>query len=184
MKIPWSRPKHELLLLLLVAAAALTPIYLVSAQDVSRLCLTRSLIQGRLTISPCVGHAFDRAQFGGRLYSDKAPGMSILAIPAVEAVGLPTSSRWRTGRDLAVWTVRVLTSGLAFVLLAFAVGRVSEGLSPRTGGIVLVTFALGTIDEALAATTFGHVTAGALCFGSFLLAWRKRHVLAGLLGRC
>ena len=182
MKIPWSRPKHELLLLLLVAAAALTPIYLVSAQDVSRLCLTRSLIQGRLTISPCVGHAFDRAQFGGRLYSDKAPGMSILAIPAVEAVGLPTSSRWRTGRDLAVWTVRVLTSGLAFVLLAFAVGRVSEGLSPRTGGIVLVTFALGTIDEALAATTFGHVTAGALCFGSFLLAWRKRHVLAGLLG--
>jgi hypothetical protein len=170
------------LLLSLVAVVALTPIYLVSAQDVSRLCLTRSLVEGRLTISPCVGHAFDRAQFGGRVYSDKAPGMSILAIPAAEAVDLPTASSWRTGRDLGVWVVRVLTSGLAFVLLAFALGRVSEGLFPRTGGVVLVTFALGTIEGALTATTFGHVTAGALCFGSFLLAWRQRHVLAGLLG--
>lgn len=181
-RIPWSRPRHELLLLLLVSVAALTPIYLVSAQDVSRLCLTRSLVEGRLTISPCVGHAFDRARFGGRVYSDKAPGMSILAIPAAQAVDLPTASRWRTGRDLGVWVVRLLTSGLAFVLLAFAIGRVSEGLFPRTGGVVLVTFALGTIEGALAATTFGHVTAGAICFGSFLLAWRQRHVLAGLLG--
>ena len=171
-----------MLLLLLVAVAALTPIYLVSAQDVSRLCLTRAVVEGRLTISPCVGHAFDRAQFGGRVYSDKAPGMSILAVPAAEVVNLPTASRWRTGRDLRVWGVRVLTSGLAFVLLAFAVARISEGLFPRTGGIVLVTFALGTIEGALAATTFGHVAAGALCFGSFLLAWQRRHVLAGLLG--
>jgi hypothetical protein len=108
--------------------------------------------------------------------------MSILAIPAAAAVDLPTASRWRTGRDLGVWVVRVLTGGLAFVLLAFALGRVSEGLLPRTGGVVLVTFALGTIEGALAATTFGHVTAGALCFGSFLFAWQRRHVLAGLLG--
>ena len=171
-----------MLLLLLVMVAALTPIYLVSAQDVSRLCLARSLVEGRVAISPCVGQAFDRAEFGGRLFSDKAPGMSILAVPVVEAVDLPTASRWRTSRDLGVWVVRVLTSGVAFVLLAFAVGRVSEGLVPDTGGVVLVTFALGTIEGALAATTFGHVVAGALCFGSFLFAWRDRHVLAGLLG--
>lgn len=181
-RMPWGRPKHELLLLVLVAVAALTPIYAVSAQDVSRLCLTRSLLEGRVTISPCVGHAFDQARFAGRAYSDKAPGMSVLALPVAETVGLPAPSRWRPGRDLRVWIVRVLTSGLAFLFLAFAVGRVSEGLFPHTGGVALVAFALGTIVEALAATTISHVTAGAFCFAAFLLAWRKRPVVAGLLG--
>ena len=180
-RIPWARPKYELLLLVLVAAAALTPIHVVSAQDISRLCLTRALAEGRLTISPCVGHAVDQARFAGRAYSDKAPGMSVLALPAAEAVGLPAPSHWRFGRDVRVWAVRLLTSGLAFVLLAFAVGRVSEGISPRAGGVALVTFALGTIAGALAGTTFGHVTAGAFCFAAFLLAWRRRHLLAGLL---
>ncbi|HEX4526161.1 MAG TPA: hypothetical protein VH108_05410 [Gaiellaceae bacterium] len=108
--------------------------------------------------------------------------MSVLALPVAEAIGLPAPSRWRPGRDLRVWIVRVLTSGLSFVFLAFAVGRVSEGLSSRTGGIALVTFALGTITGALAATTFGHVTAGAFCFAAFLLAWRGWPALAGLLG--
>jgi hypothetical protein len=179
--IPWSRPRHELLLLILVAVAALSPIYVVSAQDVSRLCLTRSLVEGRLTIAPCVGNAFDRARFAGRTYSDKAPGMSVLAAPVVVAVGLPAPSRWRSTRDLRVWIVRLLTSGVAFLFLSFAVGRVSEGLAPGAGGVALVTFALGTIVGALAATTFGHVTAGAFCFASFLLAWRGRPALAGVI---
>jgi hypothetical protein len=180
--IPWARPKHELLLLVLVALAALTPIYAVSAQDISRLCLTRSLLEGHLSISPCVGHAFDQARFSTRAYSDKAPGMSVLALPATAALGLPAPSRWRPSRDASVWAVRVLTGGIAFVLLGFAVGRVSEGLCRRSGGLVLVTLALGTILGALAATTFGHVTAGLLCFGSFLFAWRRRWLVAGLLG--
>ena len=179
--LPLCRPRHERLLLVLVAVAALSPIYVISAQDNSRLCLTRAVADGRLTISPCIGHAFDQARFDGRSYSDKAPGMSLLALPAAEAVRLPAPSQWRAVRDLRVWAVRVLTSGIAFLFLAFLVGRVSEGIRPGTGGAALVTVALGTIAGALAATTFGHVTAGALCFAAFLLAWRRRPILAGLL---
>jgi len=41
--------------------------------------------------------------------------------------------------------VRALSVGLAFVLCAFLVGRVSEGLAPGYGGIALVSFALGTL---------------------------------------
>jgi hypothetical protein len=179
--VPWARPRHELLLLVLVALAALSPVYVVSSQDISRLCLTRSLVQGRLTVAPCVGHEVDKARFDGRTYSDKAPGMSVLALPVAEAVRLPAPAHWRFGRDLKVWLVRVLTSGIAFVFLAFAVGRVAEGLSPGTGGLALVTFALATLVGALAATTFDHVTAGALGFAAFLCAWRRRPGLAGLL---
>jgi hypothetical protein len=179
--VPWARPRHELLLLMLVVLAALSPVYVVSSQDLSRLCLTQALVHGRLTVAPCVGHEVDQARFDGRTYSDKAPGMSVLALPVAEAVRLPAPRHWRFGRDFKVWLVRVLTSGIAFVFLAFAVGRVAEGLAPRTGGLALVTFALATLVGALAPTTFDHVTAGAFGFAAFLLTWRRRPGLAGLL---
>jgi len=179
--LPWARPRHELVLLVLVALAALSPVYVVSSQDVSRLCLTQSLVHARLTIAPCVGHHVDQARFHGRTYSDKAPGMSVLALPVAEAIGLPAPSHWRYRHDLQVWLVRVLTSGVAFVFLAFAVGRVSEGLARNTGGIALVAFALATLVGAMAPTTFDHVTAGAFGFAAFLCAWRRRPGVAGLL---
>jgi hypothetical protein len=167
-------------LLALVALAALLPVAHISPQDVSRFCLSQSIVHGRLTVSPCVQDSPDQAQYGGRTYSDKAPGFSLLAIPAVEAVHLRTAPGWAYPRDAQLWVVRVLTSGLAFLVLAFAVGRVSEGIAPGWGGAALVTFALGTLIAPLASTAFSHVTAGALGFGAFLLAWRRRDLLAGL----
>ena len=167
-----------------MAAAAISPVYTISVQDVSRLCLTRALEHGRLTISPCVGGSIDRARYHGDVYSDKAPGMSVLAIPAAEAVRLPAPRRWTFEGDPRVWAVRVATSGIAFLLLAFVFGRVSEGLAPGLGAPALVTLALGTMVGALAATTFDHVTAGALAFGAFLLAWRDRWELAGVAAGC
>jgi len=178
---PWRRPRRERLLLLLVALAALTPIYVVSTQDVSRLCLTRSLLAGDLTIGSCAGDTVDRARYQGRIYLDKAPGMSLVAVPSALLTSLPAPARWAGTRDFRIWLIRVLTGGIAFILLALAVGRVSEGLSPGRGGLALVTFALATLTGAMAATTFGHVTAAALGFGAFLFACRGRYALAGLL---
>ena len=179
--VPWRKPRYERLLLLLVALAALTPMYLASSQDVSRLCLTRSALAGRLTIGSCVRNSVDRARYDGRTYSDKAPGMSLFAIPSVLLTSLPPPTQWNTIRDFRIWLIRLFTGGVAFVLLARAVGRVSEGVSPGRGGLVLVTFALATLVGAMAATTFGHVTTAALGFGAFLLGWRGRYAVAGLL---
>src|SRR5215472_11619410 len=80
--VPWARPRHELLLLVLVAVAALTPINVVSEQDRSRLCLTQALTHGRISNDPCFAATRDRAEFDGHLYTDKAPGVSVLALPA------------------------------------------------------------------------------------------------------
>ena len=140
--LPWRRPRYELALLALVAVAALLPVQHQSPQDESRLCLTRALIEGHLTIYPCIGASPDVAQYGFNKYSDKAPGFSVLAIPAVLAVRLPPAPSWHypedTGgwdypRDPGVWAVRILTSGIAFVLLALLVGRVSEGIARGLG---------------------------------------------------
>jgi hypothetical protein len=179
--LPWRKPRRELLLLALVALVALSPVYLTSTQDETRLCLSRNLVHGRLTIQPCAGDTIDQAYYGGRVYTDKAPGLSVLAVPAVVATRLPPIARsWVFEGDFRLWVVRLSTSGLAFLLLAWSVGRVSEGLATGFGGLALVTFALGTLVAPMAATSFDHDLTAAFGFGAFLLAWRGWQFPAGL----
>jgi hypothetical protein len=178
--LPWGKPRYELLLLALVAVAALTPLYVASTQDAAHYCLSQAIVAGRLDVEPCAGGGPDIAFYGGLVYSNKAPGMSLLSIPAVEAVRLPAGSNGRFPGELRLWGVRVLTSGLAFLVCAFLVGRVAEGLAPGTGGFVLVTFALGTCMLPFAAAGFDHVPTALFGFSAFLLAWSRRPMLAGL----
>ncbi len=180
-QLPWRRPRFELLLLALVAAVALSPVDHASDPDASRLCLSQALVHGRLTISPCIGWSVDFSRYDGRIYSDKAPGMSVLSVPAVEAVRIRPPNTWSNNGELRVWAVHVLTTGIFFVLVGAAVGRVAEGLAPGFGAAALVTFAIGTMTGALSESSFGHVPSGALAFFAFLLLGRGRAGPAGLL---
>jgi len=164
----------------LIACVAFVPVYRAGDQDLSRLCLTQALVHGHLSNDVCLAPSFDKALFGGHLYSDKAPGLSVVAVPAVEALQLKPVDQIH-GSDLRLWGVRLLISGVAFLLGAFLVGRIGEGLAPGRGAAALVAFALGTIFAPLAATSVGHVAAAALALGAFALAWRRRPFLAGLV---
>ena len=164
-----------------MAIVALTPVAGVDAQDQSRLCFSEALLHGHLANDACLAGSVDFSRFNGHLYSDKAPGLSLLAVPAVAVLRPGPQQAW-SNDDLRLWGVRVLTVGLGFLLCAFLVGRVSEGLAPGYGGIALVSFAIGTIVAPLAGASFEHVPAAALAFGMFLLAWRRRPGLAGLVG--
>jgi hypothetical protein len=181
---PWRAPRFELLLLVLVALVALSPIYpLNDGQDVSRVCLTLSLADHlRLNSDACLGNsdAEDRSFYKGHYYSDKAPGLSLLELPAAAAVSLPEPQN-TPNVSLRLWLVRLSASGLAFLLSVFLVGRVSEGIAPGYGAASALTFALGTLVAPFAAANFDHVAAGALGFAAFLLAWRRRPHRAGLL---
>jgi hypothetical protein len=162
----------------LVALCALAPVYGTNAQDNSRLCLSQALVHGRLSNDSCFG--LDHALYKGHKYTDKAPGLSIVELPLAEALGLaPANSlplhSWK------LWVIRLLTSGILFLGLAFVIGRVSEGLAPGFGSIALVTFALGTLLAPFAAANFDQVPAAALGFGAFLLAWRRKPLAAGLV---
>jgi hypothetical protein len=185
-ELPCRAPRHELLLLALVAVAALTIVYPSGAQDVSRLCLTRAIDHGRLFADTCLATTEDAAKtsdvaaYGGHLYSDKAPGISILALPMAKAVGLRVPRHWHSNGDLRLWAIRASVGGLALLLCSFLVGRVAEGLVPGTGGPTLIAFALGTQAAALALDNFGHVPAGSLAFAAFVLAWRRQPFAAGL----
>jgi hypothetical protein len=178
--LPWRRPRHELLLLALVAFAALSSTYVNSTQDLSHFCLSRAIVAGELKIDECAGNTVDRSVYGGHYYSNKAPGLSLLAIPAVEVVGLPDGPKWNPEADLHLWGVRLLTNGIAFLLCVFLVGRIAEGVAPGTGAPALVAVGLGTLISAFAATGFDHDVTAAFGFGAFVLAWLRRPALAGL----
>jgi hypothetical protein len=168
------RYRFEPLVLALVAAAALSTVNIAGPQDQTRYALTRALVlHHSLEVDP---RLFDRSVFEGRSYSDKAPGMSFFAVPAFELerlLGIARTQReWRSEGDLSLWLLRVLTSGLMFLIATFVVGRVAEGLVPRTGALTAAAFGAGSLAAPLAPTLFEHDAAGACGIVAFVLASR------------
>src|SRR5262249_19656886 len=93
-RFPWAAPRRELLLLVLVAVAALTPLAVVTPQDGSRLCLSEALLHGRVSNDGCLEHVTDRSSYHGHLYSDKAPGLSLVATVPVLLLRPGTPASW------------------------------------------------------------------------------------------
>jgi hypothetical protein len=178
--------RFEPLVLALVALAALPVIGLTGPQDRTRYELTRHLVlQHTLTVERGL---FDRAVFDGRSYSDKAPGMSFLAVPAYvleRAAGIAKApGDWHAEGDLSLWLLRVLVSGLPFLLAVLIVGRLAEELVAGAGALTAATFGAATIAAPLGPTLFEHDTAAAFAIAAFACAWLGRSrgwaVAAGL----
>ena len=139
-------------------------------QDVSRLGLAQSLVlDGSLRINRYSSQTGDKALYGGHVYTDKAPGISFLAVPTVAAMRVAGArdAPWRS--DALLWIARLLTGGIAYAIAIVLVRSRAQRLRPGTGNRVAVAFGLGTLALPLAGTTVEHVAAGALAFAAFLL---------------
>ena len=98
---------------------------------------------------------------------------------AARVAGLPRSSRYRPRSrsrccSWRTWVIRITSSGIAFLVLVFLIGRLAEGLAPGYGGLALVSFRLGTLVAPFAAVNFAELPLAAFGFGAFLLAWKGR----------
>jgi hypothetical protein len=170
--------RREWIVVILVWASALSFFHEVGPQDITRLALTESIVvDGSLRIDRWQDQTVDKAVYGGHYYSDKAPGMSFLAIPSfvvlraggvLRAANVPPGI-WKDRSDL--WMLRALAGGLGFLALVVLMGRVAEGVEPGTGAITAASIGLGTLAAPLAGTMFGHLVAGAFGFGAFVAAW-------------
>jgi hypothetical protein len=160
----------------------------------SRFALTRSLVdRGRLDIDPYQHETGDKAVAGGHTYSDKAPGASLLAVPAYAAYrlflratgGPPPSSiaaagpadpnerilvntSFRRGLYLCNLFTNALAGALLGALFFLALHR-RFGVAARTALAATVALSLGTLVLPYATMFYGHVLASALLFGAFFL---------------
>jgi hypothetical protein len=180
----WRSYPREWLLLSLVAIATLGVINPPNVQDITRISLSRSLAErGSVDIDPYHRLTTDRAFYDGHWYSDKAPGLSLLALPTVEALRGIDALRgddnplpiWK--RVGHIWLIRVLTSGIGLLAAAWLLGRAAEALRPGYAAPVVITFALGTIAGPLGVSAFEHVGAAALGFAAFVVASRRSSLL-------
>jgi hypothetical protein len=143
----------------------------------------------------------DKAFFAGHYYSDKAPGLSLAAMPSMTAAyavlkaagkadfGMDTATNQPT-KAFKILTIigTIFTSGLSTAAAASALGWLCLRLGCTRGGAVFaaMTFALATPAWGWATSFFGHALAGSCCLLGFAVAvfmletdMRPRRNLAG-----
>ena len=150
----------------------------------SRIGLTVNLVQSaRLDIGGFSKLTEDKAFFKGKYYSDKAPGMSFLAVPVAylftrfarvsSNVDLDDQgpNRKRTTLLLLSYLCTVATSGLLTALAAAALFGFIEKKTAnwQAAAVGAATYALATPTWGWATNFFGHATAGALLIIGFVL---------------
>jgi hypothetical protein len=185
---------HEWLAVGLIAFCGLSFVHNVNTQEKSRLALAQAIVEdGSLRIDKWQDQTIDKALYRNHYYTDKAPGVSFLAVApiagfhAIGAVSKKTAQDGVWSRESLLLILRAATGGVGFVLAVLLVGRAVEAISPGFGLAAATAFGLGTLALPLAATTFSHVLAGAVGFAAFLaaVAARKRGaVLCLVSGIC
>src|SRR5207253_7670948 len=110
----------------------------------TRLGLTLSLVErGSVTIDPYREWTLDKAEKDGHYYCDKAPGLSLLAVPAY-ALCRPEIAPGPDSRNVALYFVTLLAVSLpAAVGMTAFYGRAWREAGPRAAFWVSVALALG-----------------------------------------
>ncbi len=165
--------------LLLTYSLFLQPV--TNANVVSRAAAALSIVRdGTLSIDRFEEFTIDKAFFHDRFYSDKAPGMSLLAILPVYATSFVLKTLGRDGPvieqgkltryfTLYVYVSTVLTSGLFTATAAAALFLTARGLGATQVGALFGALSYGVATPAFGWATafFGHATAGACLFLAF-----------------
>lgn len=129
----------------------------------------------------------DKAEFEGHVYLDKAPGMTLIALPFVAAANLATGARSHTlpmvfgapeteaflrlrMRLVTIFVVSVLTALAALAILDIGTritGSLNAGLFGALG------YALGSTVWGWSTSIFGHAPAAALLLIAAWAVWRE-----------
>lgn len=141
---------------------------------------------GDATIDEFAHLTIDKAQFGTHVYLDKAPGMTLIAVPVVGAFLMTTGETTRyidkriDNPRLAAFlrarmrAVAILSSGLLTALAAVALWSLAGEITGNLGAALFaaIGYALGSPAWGWATTIFGHASVGALLMLAIWAAWR------------
>lgn len=167
-----------LCLALTLAVGAVSPWFagIRSGNELSRVYLTEALlVDGSLAIDgPMARHGDvrDKSQYNSAHYSDKAPGVSLVALPAVALYRAVSSAPTLEGEVRASrWAAAVLPT---LLLLWGLLGWLRELCDAGTSRALVTLAALGSLGTTYGTLLFGHQLAGACVLHAFLSARRLR----------
>lgn len=171
--------------------------------NATRLFAAISLVEnGDATIDEFAPLTIDRAQFGAHVYADKAPGMTLMALPAVALANVltgQTSAPLRKASDdpglgafmkLRLRLAAMSSSALLTALAAVALWSLSRAVTGNgaAGLVAARAYGLGTPAWGWSTTIFGHASVAALFIIAVWAIWyatrampsRRMAALAGL----
>jgi hypothetical protein len=163
-----------------------------TAQPASRYSLTAALAEHRSVDIGPYRHELgvDRAEYEGRLRSDKAPGQPMLAVPAylaARAFGAQPASHVHVHGDLGLWSETLWSAALPFaILLALMFLACARFVRRGVALTVAILFGFCTMLLPFAVNLFAHDLVAVFGFGAWLLlandaVTARRAGLAGLL---
>jgi hypothetical protein len=173
-----ERWRSEILLAVVVALVVVPVLQPLMAHQISRYALTASLVDsGTVAIEDYRDRiGVDRAERDGVLYSDKAPGQPVMAIPAYvlyRTLGGPPATEASTFGDLGLWAVSLLSAAFPAVLLAVLMRRFALRFAPQRATEAALALALGTMLLPFGTLLFSHVLSALCALGAYVLATRK-----------
>lgn len=168
----------------------------------TRLFAAISLVEnGDATIDEFAPLTIDRAQFGAHVYTDKAPGMTLMALPAVWLANAITGEKSASHRKViddpglaafmklrlrlaAMSSSALLTALAAVALWTFARDVTGSGTAAL---VAALAYGLGSPAWGWSTTVFGHASVAALFVIAVWAIWRAtqsvpRRGMAGLAG--
>jgi hypothetical protein len=155
--------------------------------NATRMFAAISLVEDHdATIDDYAPLTIDKAQFGGHTYMDKAPGMTLMAVPVVAAVNALTGTDARAERVLIpelgagrlmrprVRLAAALTSALLTAVAATMLFGMTAELAGSLGAglFAALGYAFGTPIWGWSTTIFGHASAAALLLIATNAIWR------------
>jgi hypothetical protein len=164
--------RHGWLAAIAFAYLYVFPYYPHSANELPRVLLVRAIvddhtfaIDGQMQRWQEL-HLADTSPSNGHIYSNKAPGSSLLAVPFYAAV------RWTLGEpslDTSLWLCRVVAGVIPALLFLWLLSGFLARLesAPGVSQLVLVAYAFGSMAMTFSILFFSHQLS-AVCIGS---AW-------------
>jgi len=132
----------------------------------STFALTRAIVERQqLHIDAYASNTADLSRYGGHFYSNKAPGLSFLAVAPyaayVAVAGVPHTAMEQT---VALYVLTAATCGLSGALLALliALAATRRGVPAHIGNAIALVAALGTPLFAYSTMLFAHVPSALL----------------------
>jgi len=145
----------------------------------ARFDLTRAIVEHRrLDIDPYHTNTGDKSEYRGHMYSDKAPGVSLMAVPPY-AWGQAIAKLVFRVPLYAPGTVRALqhaatffAMGLSMIGAALSLMLIARrfGIGPGAASLAALLLSIGTPFWAYGTALFGHIPATACLVAAFLFA--------------